>query len=170
MDVDRSQTLPEEWFVDAYLSPDSQTTALRRGQITRLSSHVVGNIPQRWLVQSHGRYAQVALPGLALKAILGNSDIDRPFRVDGRFSDEELLDLVIFIRTSPRKPAIPDDPDGRSHFELPDRIDGTLPMLEIRREHDSIRILLGASRSGQSLLLQRLRRQWKINKITEWVA
>jgi hypothetical protein len=170
MDVDRSMTLPDQWFVDAYLSADSETAALRRGRITRLGSSVVGNIAQRWRVASHGQYAQVARPGLDLRTMVESNDIDRPFRVNGRFSDEELLDLVIFIRTSPRKPAIPDDPDGTSHVEVPDRIDGDLPLLEIKREHNLVRIGLGGSRSGQSVVLQRVEQRWKIKAIVYWVA
>jgi hypothetical protein len=102
--------------------------------------------------------------------MVGSSDVDRPFRVDGRFSDDELLDLVLFIRTSPRNPPIPDDPDGTSHVVF-DQVDGTLPVLEMRREHDAVRVVLGASsRSWQSVVLRRVGRHWKIGGITEGVA
>jgi len=46
LDVDRSMVLPEEWFVDAYLTADSETASLRRGRVTKLVSRVVGNIAQ----------------------------------------------------------------------------------------------------------------------------
>src|SRR5580765_203657 len=170
LDVDRSMVLPEEWFVDAYLTADSETASLRRGRVTKLVGRVVGNIAQQWRVESHGRYAQVALPGIALRTTIENSDINRPFRVNGRFSDEELLDLVIFIRRSPSKPTIPDDANGTIHFEVPDRIDGAMPILEMRRQRNTVLIWLGAARSGQRVVLQRVNRQWKINELTGWVA
>jgi len=132
-DVSRGMLLPTEWYVDAYLSADTQTATLRRGRFTKLESPVIGDIAQNWRVVSRGAYAQVARAGDLLRVSMTDDDIDRPFRVEGRFSDEELVEIVSFVRSSPRKPSLPPDPDGTIRLELPDEIDGKLPIAKLVR-------------------------------------
>jgi hypothetical protein len=73
--------------VEAYLAPTTTTPALRRGTV------VSGQLTRS--------YAQVAIPGRSFDQIDDEQDINRPFQVIGRFSDEELVSLVQLLRSNP---------------------------------------------------------------------
>jgi hypothetical protein len=76
--------------VEAYLEPTSTTPALRRGTVI-----------SEWIRQRTDSYAQVAIPGRSFDQIEGDQDINRPFRVYGRFDDGELVSLVQLLRSNP---------------------------------------------------------------------
>ncbi|MCX6898353.1 MAG: hypothetical protein NT105_06595 [Verrucomicrobia bacterium] len=93
--------------VSVYLKPFVSTPRLRRGQVVLcFDEKRPGQEARSWsLGEKKQHYAQVSpkdkpfaseftLPGAA----------DRPFWVTGRIRDEDLVDLVDFIRTSPREP------------------------------------------------------------------
>jgi len=46
----------------------------------------------------------VAIPGRPFEEILNDQDLNRPFRVTGAFQNEELVELVTFIRSNPAVP------------------------------------------------------------------
>ncbi len=73
--------------IQAYLAPTVTTPELRRGTV------VSGALTRS--------YAQVAIPGRSFDQIDGEQDINRPFQVIGRFSDEELVSLVRLLRSNP---------------------------------------------------------------------
>ena len=73
--------------VEAYLEPTTATPELRRGTV------VSGQLTRS--------YAQVAIPGRSFDQIDGEQDINRPFQVIGRFTDDELVSLVRLLRSDP---------------------------------------------------------------------
>jgi hypothetical protein len=71
--------------------------------------------------------------GMALFDTLSRiASVARPI-LPGCISEQELLELLTYVRSSPRKPPIPDGPDGTSHVEGPDQIDGHLPVVQLVR-------------------------------------
>jgi hypothetical protein len=64
------------------------------------------NAPGAWKLDAPGHWAQVAISGRDYDVLNGEMDVNLPFQVDGDFSDEELVSLVTWIRTSaPRRSA-----------------------------------------------------------------
>jgi hypothetical protein len=84
----------DEWFIDVYLEPDSTTAAIRRGSL----EVVVAPLPSDGSYASHGawnkrssaRYAQVLSGSGNPDVLLSRRDLNRPFRVVGTITDEEL--------------------------------------------------------------------------------
>src|SRR5262245_10660577 len=99
-----------------------------------LESPVRNDVAQSWRIRARdGRYAQIAVAGKAFPEAIGSADLHRPFKVTGRFSDKELLEIVAYVRSSPRKAPIPDDPDGTSRVEVPDQLNGRLAVVQLAR-------------------------------------
>ena len=82
-----SRTPPQTWFVNAYLEPDSNAGAVQRGRVLQVQSEDVNAKPVKWRQVSTRPYARVGS--------------ERPFILDGSFSDDELIGLLAYIRTSP---------------------------------------------------------------------
>jgi hypothetical protein len=167
---DTSQTLPETRFIDAYLEPDVTGASIRRGRVVHLESLIVNGTAIQWRVRSgNGQYAQVGRESNHWRRWLDDRSIERPFIVDGQFSDQELISLVSFVRGSPeggRKV----DPDGTIHVELPGA-DGTLPITVVSREQSGVVVFLESStRWGQTLTLTRNRGTWKLVSVTFGIA
>jgi hypothetical protein len=78
--------------IDAYLPPITVTTSLRRGPILSVMRRTA--LPTEWAARGSGSYAQVAIAGRNFDQIQGDDDINRPFRVIGRFEDRDLIQLV----------------------------------------------------------------------------
>src|SRR5579862_6506870 len=91
--------------IDAYLPPDTVTTSLRRGSILSAMRRTVP--PTAWAAGESASYAQVAIAGRDFDQIQGDDDINRPFRVLGRFDDRDLIELVQFLRSNPRIKQLP---------------------------------------------------------------
>jgi hypothetical protein len=165
------QVLPEAWLAFAYLAPDSEIRGVRRGDIVDLKSLVTDERAQGWRITARdGRYAQVAVPGKPFPRHVGNRDLDRPFRVFGRFSDAELASLVAYVRSSPRKPPIPDDPDGTKHWEG-FSLDGHLPVVQVRRVNDRFEVLLSDSPGAGTYAELRYRNgTWRLGQVGFYVA
>jgi hypothetical protein len=94
-------------FIQAFLPATVSTLALRRGiviWVERLNPRNGLERPEAgdaWVLQRTEPYAQVAIAGRNFDQIQGDQDINRPFRVFGRFDDTELVRLVDFIRSDP---------------------------------------------------------------------
>ena len=94
--------------VEAYLPPETTTRELRRGVVIPLQRRIAPT-PEAWSLvnaapsarQTTGRYAQVAVEGRNFDQIQSDQDINRPFWVDGRLDDSELVSIVAFIRNQP---------------------------------------------------------------------
>jgi len=157
-------------FIDAYLEPDVSSTTIRRGRVVHLESAIVNGTAVQWRVRSgESEYAQVLRGSNHRRGSLDDRSIDRPFIVDGQFSDQELISLVSFVRRSP-KPERKVDPDGAIHIEFPG-VDGTLPITEVRRDDSAVIVVLQSStRSGQTAKLSRNRSTWKLASVSWWLA
>src|SRR5437773_10157080 len=85
-----------------------------------------------WSLLRTESYAQVAITGRSFNDIQGDQDINRPFRVIGRFDDDELIRLVQLLRSDPP-------------YRGPERID-PWPFLSMQRKAaDSVQVTLRAS-------------------------
>ena len=100
------------------------------------------------------------IPGRTFDQIEGDQDINRPFRVIGRFDDTELIRLVEFLRSNP-----------------PTRVGGSnairpWPILSIdRKADDSVEVLLrGAVMQGQTITLRQAGQDWVIVRVGMWIA
>ena len=88
----------------AYLRPEVETPALRRGHLMWLTGDTRGDDPKKIVWHAHWReaWAQVAVPGKPFGKELGRpSDITGWFLVRGQIPDQQLVDVVRFIRSRP---------------------------------------------------------------------
>jgi hypothetical protein len=90
--------------IAVYFAAENATAELRRGPMIR--GYRLVNPPGAWKLDAPGHWAQVAISGRDYDVLNGEMDVNLPFQVDGDFSDEELVSLVTWIRTSaPRRSA-----------------------------------------------------------------
>ena len=111
-----------------------------------------------WTVQRTESYAQVAIPGRTFDDIQDDQDPNRPFRVIGRFEDEELVRLVQFLRSNP---------PTRGPEPIP-----FWPILSIERKaDDSVQVFLrGGVGRGQAITLRQTGQDWVIVIVGMWIA
>lgn len=166
---DTSQTLPETRFIDAYLEPDATTPRLRRGRVVSLESRIVNGAAVHWVPLSPGaKYAQVALEPNRWPASLNDRAIERPFLIDGDFTDDDLIGLVTFVRRSPKFPRRVDS-DGTIRLDGED-LDGTMPITQVSQTGSTVTVILkGSTRHGQTADLSRIAGRWKLLRVTMWV-
>ena len=139
---DRGQE-PDIEFIQVYLSPTTATSTLRRGAVISVMRRTAPLT--EWTVQRSESYAQVAIAGRNFDQIEGDQDINRPFRVFGRFDDTELVQFVGFLRSNPPTSGVGPDAAVRSW-----------PILFINRNLDnSVAVWLrGAANKGQAITLR----------------
>jgi hypothetical protein len=166
---DTSQTLPEKRFIDAYLEPDATTPRLRRGRVVSLESRIVNGAAVHWVPRSPvARYAQVAIEPNRWPASLKDQSIERPFLIDGDFTDDDLIELVSFVRSSPKSPKRVDS-DGTIQLDGED-VDGTMPITQISQRGSTVTVVLqGSTRHGQTADLSRVDGSWKLLRVTMWI-
>ena len=103
---DRSQ-LGSGQYIQAFLPPTVSTPVLRLYKVIVVSRRNARNMFERpeptdpWVVERTETYAQVAIAGRNFDQIQGDQDINRPFRVIGRFDDSELVQAVQSLRSDP---------------------------------------------------------------------
>jgi hypothetical protein len=146
--------------IQAYLSPTTTTSALRRGTVISVTRQI--RPLTAWTVGTSQSYAQVAIPGRSIDQIVGDQDINRPFRVFGSFDNTELVHLVEFLRSNP-----PRDADIKAW-----------PILSIIRWADDAQVLLpgavevwlrGTALSGQTIALRQTGKDWVIVYVGTWI-
>ena len=143
--------------IDVFLAPTNSTPDLRRGSVARVFQSDQNPI---WTFSDRSDYAQVAVPNRSFDAIEGIQDLNRPFRVTGRFSDAELVSLVSLIRSSPVAP-----------HPAPDQVEGKWPIVSIGRIADGT-VELGLYRddySGQTVIVRREGERWMIVDVGIWI-
>jgi hypothetical protein len=156
------------------LRPDTSAARIRRGRYLEMCAWKCAEPPRRldpsasrvWdfdptLPQSRGKYAQVVGPGRDADDIRGSTDLNRPFVYDGDFTDEELISLVDFIRTSPRVPGESSEP-----------VQGASPIARISREPQvptalNVMIVL-PDLSHQVVVLSRPDGDWVVSHTTRF--
>ena len=164
-----SQVLPEKWHVDAYLLPDSNGGQVRRGRVLQLSSLIVGGSPSKWQTDGTARYAQVGITGRQFVPSPTVSRLDRPFLLDGKFTDAELSSIVSFIRSSPRQTKrLPDGTVYSVGFDVA----GAWPIVAIDRTPagDPKITLRSSPSSGQTVVVRGSAQRWRVVEVTVWVA
>jgi hypothetical protein len=142
-------------YVEAFLPPTLETPLLRRGMFVSVERR---SPTSPWVVQRTEAYAQVAIPGRRFDDIRDDHDINRPFRVIGRFEDEELVSLVHFLRSNPPT-------RGGVAIQL-------WPILWNKRNaDDSVDVpLMEGPSHGQALTLRRSGQDWEIVSTGGWAA
>lgn len=163
---------PRSWFVDIYLAPDVTTDQLRRGRIQTAVSEgtISGSDRKPWRLQGSASWAQVVVQGRAFDAIIGDRDLNRPFRVSGSFDDDDIISLIAFIRTNPKNSS-PSASDQATPGIFTD-VDGSWPVSRIRRSHDGVIevSLLKSEHEGQTVTLIRADGRWVVTRLTAWVS
>jgi hypothetical protein len=143
-------------FVQAFLPPTVSTPELRRGTVISVERRNARNQLQRpepvdpWVVERTESYAQVAIAGRNFDDIQAEQDINRPFRVVGRFDNSELVRSIQTLRSDPAP--------------MP------WPILSMTRKPDnSIEVLLRMTASeGQIIWLRQARQEWIVIVAGAW--
>jgi hypothetical protein len=148
-----------EAYCDAMPTPEGDVHLRRGAYVAVLRDH-----EKPWAVSAKGSYAQVSADARTPDQVPGDRDIRRPFRVNGSFTDAELVSLVTFIRSSPRNP----EPSPQ-YFP---RVEGNQPIGGVWRNGDgTVRVSLArADFESQVVELRETDRGWEILKITFVVA
>jgi hypothetical protein len=150
--------IPGAEYIEAYLPPTNTSRVLRRGTVMIVVRRLAP-VRIEWTVQRTESYAQVAVPGRNFGEIEGDQDINRPFRVIGRFDDTELFRLVEFLRSNPPT-------------RLGSNAIRSWPILSMNRKaDDSVEVLLReAVMQGQSITLRQTGEDWVIIRFGMWIA
>ena len=121
--------LADRWTVAAYLRPGIVTGAVRTGQMVWVTVDVGpdGTAKRVWRIDSVAMTAQVPLAGRAPDTITSEADVNRPFRVVGEWTSDDLVSLVAFVRSSP-----PSSNPARGLAQ----VKGALPIVAIWRQPD----------------------------------
>jgi hypothetical protein len=179
--VGHSQGFIQGWFVDAFLPPDLSTPALRRGPMETVTAPAPLDVATLqhglWSKVASARYAQVLAAGNDPDRLTSSRDITRPFRVVGTLSDEEIVSLVTFLRSSPKGPDRPQTAAtgrGRSESQTFATVQGSWPLVTIAKQEAVIRVLTLDSdpreRTGQSISLRRDGETWIIQSLGMYVV
>jgi hypothetical protein len=153
--------------VEAYYPPRSSNGVVRRGSMVTIWHRPVVSAdpkgPWVWALFQKDDYAQVGLPGRDFEHFTGDQDPNRPFRVVGRFSDDEIASLATFARSSPVWA-----PESGGHAA----IEGTWPLLRIYRQADGqVYVdLRHTELSGQGVQLRQQGTAWVILAIYMWIV
>jgi hypothetical protein len=148
--------------IEAYGPPEIRTSNLRRGPMATIQRRgdAAGRTWEPWSLQYTGSYAHVAVPGRDFDRVDGDRDLNRPFRVNGQFTDAELVSLVSFVRSSPAGPAA-----GK------EKVEGAWPVGLVAREPDGIRVsTLRDDLSGQRVTLRSRGQAWEVVEIRFWIV
>jgi hypothetical protein len=143
-------------YIEAFLPPTVSTLALRRGIGISVERRNARNIFERpepsdaWVVKRSEWYAQVAITGRSFDQIQGDQDINRPFRVIGRFDDSELVGAVQSLRSDP--------------------VPMAWPILSMVREtDDSVKVMLRRTAfDGQIVVLRQAGQDWIVTPVGWW--
>jgi hypothetical protein len=143
-------------YIEAFLPPTVSTLALSRGIVISVERRNARNIFERpepsdaWVVKRSEWYAQVAITGRSFDQIQGDQDINRPFRVIGRFGDSELAGAVQSLRSDPAPIAWP-----------------ILSM--VRETHNSVTVMLRRTAfDGQIVVLRQDGQDWLVTPAGWW--
>jgi hypothetical protein len=116
------------WGVEVHKKPAILAGGIRTGEVVWVAADLKPDQSARvWRLDGVGVSAQVPLAGRDPDEVTSDMDVNRPFRVHGRWSAEELAVLVGLIRSSP--------PSINPKQGLPS-VDGKLPIYAVWREGD----------------------------------
>ncbi len=160
------------WYIEVFLDPDRMTTSVRRGRLMTVKTTAPAlqatQETRGWQVERMAEYAQVPVRPDAARVIDG-SDLNRPFRVHGTFSDDDLVELARLVRASPPDPAFKGAAGG-----VGSHVHGTWPIgLVIRRDDGSVDVSLldpARDKQGQRVYVRLDAGRWTIVRTNYWVA
>jgi len=172
LSASRSHVLPETWYLDAFFLPESDRAQVRRGRVLKVSTVLRDEKPTEWRVEGSARYAQVGVAGRPFPRAFKPEDVDRPFLVEGEFTDSELASIVSFIRSSPSREIKSDRNGSFSIRGGATDVEGTWPIGTVRRttEGDSMVILSRSEGYGQTVILRFVRGRWTIVEVGFWIV
>jgi hypothetical protein len=88
--------------VEIHLRPTTVTSTIRRGILMAASRSPMFKEPGWSLGREEQRtYAQVLIEGVSMDQVSSPLDVNRPFETRGAFTDDELVEIVRFIRSNP---------------------------------------------------------------------
>ncbi len=160
------------WFVDAFLEPDRTTPSVRRGRMmtvkTTTPAKEAYERPRVWSLERMAEYAQVPARGNDA-GVQGAADLNRPFRVLGVFSDDDLAELARLVRASPPNPSF-----KGAAGAMGSHVEGSWPIgLVLRRDDGSVEIDLlrpEQNKQGQRVQVRRDDVGWTVVQVNYWVA
>jgi hypothetical protein len=170
-------------YADVYLPPDATNRDLSRGRkvaLSRCSEQCVKRDRWDWRVDRTGQYAQVSVEGRAFADVRNSLDPNRPFGVDGKLEDTDIVSLVRFIRSKPAGFVARNHDSPASNFQLARTAEGNLPVISVRRATRSDRltetkagqIIISIRKDdyhGQNVILDDKKGgNWVANRITGW--
>ena len=158
-------------IVSVYASPAVSTESVRRGTLWHVHRQLTerGGSWRPWRLGDNEPYAQVRIPGRDFGDVRGPGDFNRPFSVNGEFSNEELVAIVNYLRTSP---TIEDSLEPRGRQAKVPRVRGGSPIWWMKRHGPGsveVNLVDGASR-GQLVRLKQVGKRWIVLVIQEWIA
>lgn len=167
-------TAPPRIAVKAYLLPQTRTPRLRKGQVLFFFQRLLPDHRPPYAWYRHGEprnWALVSRPETPFDdGFRVPSGLERPFLADRSIS-AELVELVDFIRTSPRRPSEP----IRSRDEITGErghpaVDGTCPILSISGLDDGSYVVTTARRrgAGQEVTIRLKKAEFEIVSVAEW--
>jgi len=166
---------PPNLFVKVHFYPETSTSTLRRGRLAWVWEELSENVNERAWKMSGGpmAWAQVASSGHAFDQNLRRPrGLERPFRVMGEISNDDLVDLVKFIRKSPSKPPrVSENPDGWS-LEIGADVDGGLAIINVEVKAKCFFEVTTERRrgSGQKIEVSKGESGWEVYSVSEWTV
>jgi hypothetical protein len=166
------------WSVSAYLEPDRASARIRRGRMFTmravLPSPNAYDQPKTWERASDAEYAQAPATGTDPNVVTGGRDLNRPFNLQGAFTDDSLRDIVDLIRRSPTAPAPsapPGNPPAASVFS---QVQGSWPISSMRVIGDTVEVALlypgPLENSVQVVSLRKVGSSWHVERIKFVIA
>ena len=161
-----SQVMPEERYADVFLQPTVASAVVRRGRFLHLMCRpvVADGVCSTWTKRPEsGAYVQVLTSSASSVGMAIQNELERPIRVTGSFSDSDLETLVKYIRSEPRLPPEHGPSEVRG---------GSIPIEDIKQQADgSVQVTLSADGiSGETAIVTRTPKGWRISQIGWWVA
>lgn len=151
-------------YISAYLPPSFADSTTRWGGVVTFSRFLIPTAGEWKISGFPSWYAQVALPGRPFDQIQGDQDVNRPFKVIGRIGNDELIQIVTFLRSAPRLAAGPGGIGG-GQVQL-------LPILSVTRlANNSVSVVLRSGiQQGQRVVLEKRGGGWVVTDLYYFYA
>lgn len=148
--------------VDVFLEPDAVSSRARRGRmITMTASRATFSKNKAWTVTATGLYGQVSWQGRDFDQIENDRDRNQPFELSGDFTDDELVSLVDFVRSSPK------GPKRKERTPYANQVEGRWPVHCLRRQPDgSIQVWLRRDAGSRQIVhVSRDGPDWRVTRV-----
>jgi hypothetical protein len=144
------------WGGEVHKKPSVVGGGVRMGELLWVVTDIKPDQSKRlWRIDGVGVSAQVPVEGRRPDEVTSDMDPNRPFRVHGQWTAEELAGLVWFIRSSPRS--------TNPKRGLP-QVNGTLPIWAVWRDAD------GAAQVGMRVKAREVHRVELVRQGEAWVV